>query len=700
MPNLRLQNILEHKVNKICTKMGCQPSIGFIRLMLQEIFELSEIDIDESITDGSMDKGIDAVFEQENEDGENILYIVQSKYFQNPDKSLDEQTINKAILAISNYVLGDSPINNIKHKLKERLEIYKERLSNGKIDIVSLIFITNGQKINPNLRSALDEFKDQQNGQLKYEIYYEEDLSYIFSPISARPVKQIDLKIVKDVGGGAKTFINFPDIDFVQGKVTKIDVYDLAEIIKNNPNIFHSNVRAYQSIRNKVNEGIAKTLCDEEATKQFIYLNNGITFLCDDWEIKPGNERVFIDNPAIINGCQTASTILEVYNDGKIKPNTTFILARIIKSKDEEVKRKIIISSNTQTAIKNRDLISEDIIQKQLESQFLNLGYYYERKKGLHADKPQDKIIDLEKAAQYYLALYLQKPAEAKNKKSEIYKSYKEQIFNKNITAQQLLVGYILFNKISEKIKILRKSTKNESTKSILGNSLLHLLPLFRSWAIENSGKFLSDLEDDLTVINDLFNEKIDSIILKMKKAIKDISKKERDKFNPQYFFKGSDSLERILTRKESRKELIDKKTKNHLELNSNNFNRQKDLRYYKPDEYSFDGINYKRITYWNDLFVKLMELYDKNNQLTEGNVDFIDAGSRVLLLVNPEEAEKKLRKKLKCGLWLLTNFNSNYLSKFSFSIAQELGINLRIRLRPTRFRTQRKYKRSKKRKK
>jgi hypothetical protein len=94
------------------------------------------------------------------------------------------------------------------------------------------------------------------------------------------------------------------------------------------------------------------------------------------------------------------------------------------------------------------------------------------------------------------------------------------------------------------------------------------------------------------------------------------------------------------------------------------------------------------------------MELYDKNNQLTEGNVDFIDAGSRVLLLVNPEEAEKKLRKKLKCGLWLLTNFNSNYLSKFSFSIAQELGINLRIRLRPTRFRTQRKYKRSKKRKK
>ena len=666
MPNLRLQNTLRYKVNQICKETGCRPSIGFIRLMLQEIFELSEIDIDDSITDGSMDKGIDAVFEQENEDGENVLYVIQSKYFENSDKSLDESAINKAILAISNYVLGDSPTSDMNAKLKKRAEIYQERLSNGKIDMVSLVFITNGQKTHPNLISALDQFKDQQNGQLKYDIYFENDLSRVFAPLSAIPVKQIDLKIIKDIGGGERTFINLPDIDFVQGKVAKIDVCDLAEIIKNNPNIFHSNVRAYQSIRNKVNEVIAKTLCDEEVAKQFIYLNNGITLLCDDFEIKPGNERVLISNPAIINGCQTASTILEVYNDEKIKPNTAFVLVRIIKSKDEEVKRKIIISSNTQTAVKNRDLISEDPIQKQLEAELLTLGYYYERKKGLHIDKPKDKIIDLEKAAQYYLSLYLQKPAEAKNKKSEIYKSYREQIFNRDITAKQLLVGYILFNKISEKIKGLRRSA-SENRKSILGNSLLHLLPLFRDWVIEDSGKFLSDLEDDLAMIDILFINKMDSVILKMEGAIKDISQKEKDKFNPQYFFKSPDSLERILKKKETR----NKKIKNYLELTSDNFKRQKDLRYYKPNEYSLDGVNYKEITHWNDLFIKLMELYNKENHLTEGNVDFIDSGSRTLLLVDPDEFEKKLRKKLKCGLWMLTNFSSNYLSRFCFDIAQ-----------------------------
>lgn len=694
MSNLRLQSTLRFRVNNICLESECRPSIGFIRLMLQEIFELSDAEVDESITDGAMDKGIDAVFEQENEDGENVLYVVQSKYFENPEKSLDEEAINKAFLAISNYVFGDASNDSMNAKLKKRAEVYQERLSNGKIDLVSLVFITNGQKVHSNLIAELDRFKEQQNGQLKYEIYIESDLSSIFMPSSATPVKQVELKIVKDTGGGDKTYINLPDIDFVQGRVAKIDVCDLAEVVKNNPNIFHSNVRAYQSIRNKVNEEIAKTLYDEESAKQFIYLNNGITILCDNFEVKPGNETILIDNPAIINGCQTASTIAEVYNEEKIKQNTAFVLIRIIKSKNEDVRRKIIISSNTQTAVRNRDLISEDQIQKELETHFLTLGYYYERKKGLYAGKPQDKIIDLEKAAQYYLALYLQKPAEAKNKKSEIYKSYRDQIFNKNLTANQLLVGYILFTKINDKIKNLRKIA-NEARRSILGNSVLHLLTLFRIWVIEDSGKFLSAVEDDFSIINVLFDAKIDQVISKMEESIKLISQKEKDQFNPQYFFKNSDSLERILNRVKVRHE----KTKGFLELNADNVKRQKDLRYYKPDEYSFDGKNFKEITYWNDLFVKLMEQYSKESALTDGNIDFINVGSRKLLLAHPDDTEKRLRKKMKNGLWLLTNFNSHYLSKFCFIIAQELNINLSIRLRPTRFRTQRKYKRGKRKK-
>jgi len=143
--------------------------------------------------------------------------------------------------------------------------------------------------------------------------------------------------------------------------------------------------------------------------------------------------------------------------------------------------------------------------------------------------------------------------------------------------------------------------------------------------------------------------------------------------------------LNQILQNKEG-------KVEHSLEIHKGNANRIKDLRYYKPDKYSIDGQKYHLITHWNDLFVKLMELYADKNNLEEGNLSFIDSGSRILIISDPSKDEKKLRKKLKNGLWILTNFSSKYLSRFCFALAKELNIELKIQLRPTRFRVQRKY--------
>lgn len=691
MANIRLQTILKNKVQEIVKKNSCGTSIAFIHLMLSEVFELDEFEIDEAITDGGMDKGIDAIFEKE-EDGENILYVIQSKYFeQNPDKTIDENTKNLVVEAVSNYILGDYPLDNLNKKLKQKVELFRHRVSDTKIDKVNLIFLTNGQYPGENIISELDCFKQDQAGQVYYQIFTERDLSEVFLPSSAGLVKEINLKIVKDSGSGEKTILNLPDVDIIQGKVVKVDIAELAKIIKDNKNIFSANVRAFQSIRNKVNEQIASTLRDSDLIKEFVYLNNGITIICDDFQVKLSGEIITLTKPSIINGCQTASTILEVYNEDTIEQNTGFVLARIVKTKDENVKEKIIKASNTQTAIRNRDLVSEDNIQKELETQFLQIGYFYDRKKGLYKKEAKDKVIDLEKAAQCYLALYLQRPAEAKNKKSEIYKSYYEQIFNNALTANQLLTGWILLNKVSAKIRELRKTASDER-KSILGNSVIHLLPLFDEWAIKPSGKTLSDIEDDIEILDKLFDEKIDGVIKKLELAIKSIKANKKD-FNPQYFFKGSDSLKKILNTKQG-------KVDYELELNNNNINRIKDLRYYKPNSYSLDGNKFFNITHWNDLFIKLVELYSKKNEINEGNLKFFNSGSRKLLLLNPNSDEKKIRKKLKNGLWLLINFDSKRLGKFCFNLAKEMDLDLKIKLRPTRFRVQKKYKKRKKSKK
>jgi len=685
MANIRLQKILENKIKEISQKSNCSPSIAFIRLILEEIFNMDEFEIDEAITDGGMDKGVDAIFEQENEEGENILYVVQAKYFErNPDKTIDENSKNLIINAVENYILGDYPLSNLNKKLRGKVKDYRDRIDNSSIEGINIVFITNGQKPADNIISELDKFKED-NPPVIYEIYSEEDLSSLFLPPSARTIREIELNVVRDMGSGDRIFLNMPEIDIASGKVVRVDVYDLAEMIDKNPNIFNANVRAYQSIRNKVNKQIANTLINSELIKQFIYLNNGITLLCDDFEIKLGH-KIKLKKPSIINGCQTGNTILEVYRKGKIQSNCGFVLVRIIKSKDEDMKKAVILASNTQIAVRSRDLISEDKIQKELERQFLHLGYYYDRKKGMHRDKPKEKVIDLEKAAQAYLALYSEKPAEAKNKKSEIYKSYYDQIFNKDLTAEQLLIAFKLYTSISSRVRELRKNA-NLKRKSILGNSVMHLLPLYREWILKPANMDLPVIENDLSKARFL-DKDIDKVISRMERILRNIAKKED--FNPQYFFKSANSLKKILDSKDARVDY-------EIILSKDNKKRYRDLRYYKPEEFSIDGTTFLKIKHWNDLFVWLMNKYSTQFEVSEGNLDFIDSGSRILLLKNPSKDERNLRKQLENGLWLLTNFDSKKISDFCYAIAEELDFNLSIKLRPTRYRVQRKHRKKRK---
>jgi hypothetical protein len=373
------------------------------------------------------------------------------------------------------------------------------------------------------------------------------------------------------------------------------------------------------------------------------------------------------------------------------------VLIRIIKSTDRNIRRDIILSSNTQTAIRDRDLISEEAIQIELESQFANWGYYYQRKRGLHANKPPEKIVELEKAAQGYLALFLDKPAEAKNKKAEIFKGYYEQIFNKDLTASQLLVGYKLFEMASEKVKEKRKHATDDFTKSLLGNSVLHLLPLFNEWVLKPKQIYLplpddANVNENIEKISSLFNDEIDAVIKRLTRIVKIISQEDEKKvFNLQYFFKRSDSLPKIFNSENSPEpDYI-------IAIDNLNYKRRKDLRYYKPCEYSIDGEG-RKVSYWNDLFAKLIELYGKQHELAEGNLDFIDSGSRRLLVSDVGE-EKLWRKKLSNELYLLTNFDSKTLCRFCFDIASHIGITLSIKLRPTRYRETGKFRQSRKKK-
>lgn len=552
MKNILTQGILTREVDSYSEINECPKHISFTRLLLEKIHDLDNIESEEAITDGSGDGGIDAIFEKEI-DGQTLLFLVQSKFcLQNPDKSLDESAIKKMIFAIEHYILGEDSMTSLNERLKDKIKSSKELIKNGTYKKISMLFLTNCQPLESNNKALLEMFCNKQSGTIDYKVITQDDLFYVFALSSTYQVDKISLKIVKDTGHGDKAVLNLPDIDCIQGKVFKVDLVEIARIVSENPNIFNSNVRAFQTLKNKVNLQIAQSLKDSDEIREFVYLNNGITMICDDYEIKLGQENVEIENPSIINGCQTSTTIAEVYKEGCISQNTGFVLVRLLKTKDPNIKDKIIIASNTQTAILNRDLISEEKIQKQLEIHFQQFGYFYQRKSGLYLDKPKDKIVDPVRAAQCFLAFYIDKPAEAKNKRSEIFSRYYDQIFNDKINALKLLSGWLLYKNAESVVLTKRKETNNTETKSTLGNCLFHLLPLFKRWVLVEQYKSidLSDYDKDIASIKELenlFQNHLNIVIERLLEIVENI-KKNSDSYNPQYFFKTSDSLSKILS--------------------------------------------------------------------------------------------------------------------------------------------------------
>ncbi len=686
MTNPRIQKSLSVRVESLAKDFGCQPSTAFIIFCMQVMYGLDDFEAEEAITDGGNDKGIDALFSQVTENGNSVLYIVQSKYFENTEKQLDETAKTLMLETVANYVLGDAPTEVLNSRLRPRIEQARELRQSGAIDKVKLLFITNGQRPQPSLYKDLERFCDDAQ-QVDFQIYTEQDMGDLLLPISSRPVGEVSLPVVKDTGSGDKTFLNLPDIDYAHGKIVRVDIYNIAKLVENNPNIFNANVRGFLG-STAVNKKILYTLSDENLVKQFAYLNNGITILCDRYEIKPGGEVIELVNPSIINGCQTASTILEAYRLDKVSPNTAVVVTRIIQSSDSDLKVAIITASNTQAVVKDRDLISEEPIQKELEEQFRTMGYLYLRKRGLAAygddeDKDKDKIIDLERAAQAYMALFLELPAEAKNKKAEIYDDYKGTIFHPQLSATALLIGYRLLELFKKEIK-KGKSLYSDDQISLFGNALLHFLPLFNKWVLIAEGVSINELvpkphKEVISIIESQFKKHAQSVLNRLLGVMVKI-KKSSDFKNYQYFFKTSGSLQKILLAQGG-------EVSYNIAVTASNYKNNLDLRYTKPNQFSVDGLKFSEGETWQDLFLRMMNLYSEKFALVEGDVDFIENGSRKLLVGKVDEEEKKLRKKMDNGLWLLTNFDSKRLCQFCFLIAEQLKMRLVVKLRPTKSR-------------
>lgn len=233
--------------------------------------------------------------------------------------------------------------------------------------------------------------------------------------------------------------------------------------------LFVENVRNYIGLT-PVNKDIKSTLSDQNKRKYFPFLNNGLVIICNNIERHPVTDKVFILTfPRIINGCQTTNELYKKYKDSANTDeiNDIEVVAKVISTKDNNLKKMIIYAANNQNSI-DKDLQSLNQFHESIETYFLgkdetSFKLYFERLRGQHSNvTPPYSKINIETLAKVYISVFLKKPHEMKSNALSVIDKYQNEgkIFNNPIVVEYYYcaVLWYWFNFLLINSKIIMKS--------------------------------------------------------------------------------------------------------------------------------------------------------------------------------------------------------------------------------------------------
>jgi hypothetical protein len=455
---------------KIDSYMGDSPyctTVGrtFTYVMLEYLLNLTPDEIEDSITDGPNDRGVDAVYVDER-DGLNTIHIFQFKHvssFPKAKNNFPSTEIDK-LLSFCADMLNQTAgmevtcnpilwkkVQEIWDALKNPNPYFEVHLCGNMKDLVT----TQKQR----LTSALLAYRS-----FNVNHHTLDSIVQLFIE-KKRPKVNAKLKVVD------KNYFERTDGN-IRGLIATLEATELIHLIADpddpkqvNGGIFNDNVRIYLTKKNRINRKIHETALSERNV-EFWYLNNGITITCDSFSYQPGARApvVNLENVQIVNGGQTSNALFEAYQEQPDKLQNVLVLARIYETKARDITADIAEATNSQTPINTRDLRSNDDVQKKLEESFLDQGLYYERKARQHHEQPRQKRIDALSAGQAFLAYSLGCPEVAKKDRARVFGDLYDSIFNDDITTPMLLAPLRVFSEIETlKRDLHRKIKKGEA---------------------------------------------------------------------------------------------------------------------------------------------------------------------------------------------------------------------------------------------
>lgn len=401
----------------------------FVAWYLRNIHNLDTLEAKACITDGAGDKQIDAVYI---DNQSSTIYIIQGKFYKGD--AIDAEPLREVIaswlliqdLAQLQADANDAlkvKINEIAAALEDDYEVCFELITTSTLtEAAQKDFQAFQMKLSENESlSANFVLVDSELLQTRYDEALNKSRPYINYEFTVEPGKYMEMQI------GATRAV--------------IAAIPLRECIKipgiKDGSLFRKNVRQSLGSGNKVNKGIARTLRNNP--EEFFFLHNGITAICSSITID--GDTMSVRELNVVNGCQSLSTIFSC-GESVRRATDAYVMFRFCEISDSERADDISTSTNSQSAVKARDLRSNDkyvLAMKKAYEQRYTDGYFI-TKRGEQADPIKYNtahIVDLSSLGKQLITWHSQRPTIAYSE-SRIFDKYFDQLFHREYSPENI----------------------------------------------------------------------------------------------------------------------------------------------------------------------------------------------------------------------------------------------------------------------
>lgn len=415
----------------------------FVAWYLRNILFRDMNETRDDITDGSDDKQIDAVVI---DDDKAVVRIIQGKFIQGG--TVDAEPLRE-VLAAWIQIKDLARLQNVANqKLQRKLAELAAALDEDYE--VSFELITTGTLTDAALHD-LEAFQQE-----LAKLSEKEDFDATIHVIDDDELRQRYEYAIESDNPSINYTVNLSGSKYmyheIAGTPVLIAAMPLKECIKmpgiKDGTLFQKNVRQSLGSSNTVNKGIRGTIIGDKRS-DFFFFHNGITALCNKMQLD--GDTLTLRGLSVVNGCQSLNTILSCSETVK-KLDDAFILFRFYEIPQRDRADKISIFTNSQSAVKARDLRSNDkrvlAIKKAFELKYPSGFFITKRGQNAPPEKNKDQVVELSNFAKNLIAWQSQRPNLSYGE-TKIFDKYFETLFkNKDYPPESVLALNAWMNEV------------------------------------------------------------------------------------------------------------------------------------------------------------------------------------------------------------------------------------------------------------